>query len=296
MADPDNIPDTFLNKAQIAVKYSISRVTVDRYLKQLEKEGRLFPIKVQQGKRTLYSYDPNDLDESFKSLLQKNKRQTTVQKNVSVVANVQTQSQIELLRSNLQNAEKRILEKDEMISDLKEQRDKKDRQIEVLQSLITDQRPSSTSPAPEAPQPTPEAPKEEALPSVEPTELGPYQDPYQPDSSIIEEQKRIYFEKTGKDIPPLKTQKDYDEFRKIVGSDYEIMHGLEQRFFEEETTTVAGKVGKVKAKDAEPAPQSDQTKEESTQPSEQPLQGEVKFTPAEPAKKRGFFRWVKDNW
>ena len=62
MADPDNIPDTYLNKAQIAVKYSISRVTVDRYLKKLEKEGRLFPIKVQQGKRTLYSYDPNDLD------------------------------------------------------------------------------------------------------------------------------------------------------------------------------------------------------------------------------------------
>ena len=109
MAGIEDVPSDWINKAGIAKRHSISRITVDRYLKKLEKEGRLFPIKVQQGKRTLYSYDPNDLDDAFKSLLQKNKKQTIVQKNVSVVANVQTQSQIELLRMNLQNAEKRIL-------------------------------------------------------------------------------------------------------------------------------------------------------------------------------------------
>ena len=159
MSDADNIPDTYLNKAQIAVKYSISRVTVDRYLKKLENEGRLFPQKVQQGKRILYHYDPNDLDTHIMPLLQNNKKQVTVQKNVSSVINVQTQSQIELLNVNLQNAEKRLLEKDELIADLKDQREKNYKTIEFLQTQITDQRPVVL---PEAPEPK----REEVVPTI----------------------------------------------------------------------------------------------------------------------------------
>jgi len=152
MTDTSNIPNTYLNKAQIAVKYSISRVTVDRYLKRLESEGRVFPTKVQQGKRILYNYDPNDLDFHIMPLLQKNKKQVTVQKNVSNITNVQTQSQIELLRVNLQNAEKRLLEKDELIADMKDQREKNYQTIQFLQTQITDQRSNVASTAPEPPE------------------------------------------------------------------------------------------------------------------------------------------------
>ena len=152
MTDTSNIPNTYLNKAQIAVKYSISRVTVDRYLKRLESEGRVFPTKVQQGKRILYNYDPNDIDFHIMPLLQKNKKQVTVQKNVSNITNVQTQSQIELLRVNLQNAEKRLLEKDELIADMKDQREKNYQTIQFLQTQITDQRSNVASTAPEPPE------------------------------------------------------------------------------------------------------------------------------------------------
>ena len=288
MADPDNIPDTYLNKAQIAVKYSISRVTVDRYLKKLEEEGRLFPIKVQQGKRTLYSYDPNDLDEAFKSLLQKNKKQTIVQKNVSVVANVQTQSQIELLRMNLQNAEKRILEKDELISDLKEQRDKKDRQIEVLQSLITDQRPSAIASAPEAPKPAPVAPETKALP----TELDP-DHPDHPDNVVSLPTAKV--EKAIKKAEQEVREDIDDATLEDVMDHFDPMNSAEMALLDEEIAE------NKKAKDAEPAPQSNQTKEESTQPSEEATAKEQrrdnitpKPTPA--PVKRSLWQKLKDNW
>jgi DNA-binding IscR family transcriptional regulator len=288
MADPDNIPDTYLNKAQIAVKYSISRVTVDRYLKKLEEEGRLFPIKVQQGKRTLYSYDPNDLDEALTSLLQKNKKQTIVQRNVSVLANVQTQSQIELLRMNLQNAEKRILEKDELISDLKEQRDKKDRQIEVLQSLITDQRPSVITSAPEAPKPAPVAPETKALP----TELDP-DHPDHPDNVVSLPTAKV--EKAIKEVEQEVREDIDDATLEDVMDHFDPMNSAEMALLDEEIAE------NKKAKDAEPAPQSNQTKEESTQPSEEATAKEQrrdnitpKPTPA--PVKRSLWQKLKDNW
>ena len=288
MADPDNIPDTYLNKAQIAVKYSISRVTVDRYLKKLEEEGRLFPIKVQQGKRTLYSYDPNDLDEALTSLLQKNKKQTIVQRNVSVLANVQTQSQIELLRMNLQNAEKRILEKDELISDLKEQRDKKDRQIEVLQSLITDQRPSAIASAPEAPKPAPVAPETKALP----TELDP-DHPDHPDNVVSLPTAKV--EKAIKDVEQEGREDIDDATLEDVMDHFDPMNSAEMALLDEEIEA------NKKAKDAEPAPQSNQTKEESTQPSEEATAKEqrrdnITSKPAPAPVKRSLWQKLKDNW
>tara|TARA_R100000773_G_C4209532_1_gene109447 strand:+ start:161 stop:1336 length:1176 start_codon:yes stop_codon:yes gene_type:complete len=58
-----------------------------------------------------------------------------------------------------------------------------------------------------------------------------------------------------------------------------------------------------KAKDAEPAPQSNQTKEESKQPSEEATAKEErrnnitsKPEPAPVKKKRGLFGWLRDNW
>ena len=68
MSDTEFIPNTYLNKSQIADKYSMSRVTVNKHLKKLETEGRLFPKTVQQGGRKLYWYDPNDLDVAFETI------------------------------------------------------------------------------------------------------------------------------------------------------------------------------------------------------------------------------------
>ena len=149
MSDIDNIPDTFLNKSQISVKYGMSRVTINKHLKALEASGRLIPTIVKQGNRKLYRYDPADLDVAFASLNSTSKNNKNVQSIVFNDNNVKLQNENELLKINIQNAEKRLLEKDEQISDLKDQRDLKDRQIEVLQSLITDQRPNSASTSPE---------------------------------------------------------------------------------------------------------------------------------------------------
>jgi predicted transcriptional regulator len=167
MSDIDNIPDTFLNKSQISVKYGMSRVTINKHLKALEASGRLIPTIVKQGNRKLYKYDPADLDVAFASLNSTSKNNKNVQSIVFNDQNVKLQNENELLKINIQNAEKRLLEKDEQISDLKDQRDLKDRQIEVLQSLVTDQRPKSSSISPE---PT----KEEVVPpKIEPEEPKP---------------------------------------------------------------------------------------------------------------------------
>ncbi len=263
MSDTDSIPDTFLNKSQISVKFGMSRVTINKHLKSLEASGRLIPTIVKQGNRKLYKYDPADLAVAFGSLNSTSKNNKNVQSIVFNDNNVKLQTENEVLSINLQNAEKRLLEKDDLIADLKDQRERNYKTIEFLQTQITDQSsvvlpdvsepvaeevvPPKTEPEPStiadikeamvdanksndglkdvAPEEQPESPS-----PVKPTSETDYTDPYQPDTSIIEEQKRIYFEKTGKDIPPIRTQKDYDEFRKIVGSDYEIMHGLDQRY------------------------------------------------------------------
>ena len=85
-----------------------------------------------------------------------------------------------MLKINIQNAEKRLLEKDEQISDLKDQRDLKDRQIEVLQSLVTDQRPKSAPVAPEPikeevvpPKPSTVAEIKEAVADADKSNVGP---------------------------------------------------------------------------------------------------------------------------
>ena len=147
MSDIDLIPDTFLNKSQISVKYGMSRVTVNKHLKSLEASGRLIPTIVNQGNRKLYKYDPSDLDVAFESLNSTNKTIKNVQSIVSNDKTVKLQTEVELLSLNLQNAEKRLLEKDELIADLKHQREKNYKTIEFLQTQISDQRPHPTEEA-----------------------------------------------------------------------------------------------------------------------------------------------------
>ena len=191
MSDIDNIPDTFLNKSQISVKYGMSRVTINKHLKALEASGRLIPTIVKQGNRKLYRYDPADLDVAFASLNSTSKNNKNVQSIVFNDQNVKLQNENELLKINIQNAEKRLLEKDEQISDLKDQRDLKDRQIEVLQSLVTDQRPKSSSIAPE---PT----KEEVVP--------PKIEPEEPKPATVAEIKEAVADADKSDVGPINAE------------------------------------------------------------------------------------------
>lgn len=167
MSDTDFIPNTYLNKSQIADKYSMSRVTVNKHLKKLETEGRLFPKTVQQGGRKLYWYDPNDLDVAFESIAKGGLSKRNVKHSVSGGFNVQNQLQIELLRKDIELEQKLRIKAEEEVADLKQQRSKQDQQIQFLQTQITDQR---SVVLPEAPEPVTE---EVVPPKTEPEEPKP---------------------------------------------------------------------------------------------------------------------------
>ena len=275
MSDAINIPESYLNKSQIAVKYSISRVTVDRYLKKLESEGRLFPTKVHQGKRVLYNYDPNDLDEAFKSLLASNKKQVIVQKNVSNAINVQNQSQIELLRVNLQNAEKRLLEKDDLIADLKEQREKNYKTIEFLQTQITDQRPKP---------------------------LGPV---YQPPKIAVVPQKIepnvVQLEKAREQKPADENEQEIEELDATleeVMDHFDPTNSAEQTSLEAETATqpepdTLASLAEIKEAVSD-AVKSNEEPEETVEAVDKIEDGAIgPDTEEEPAPKKGFWNWIK---
>jgi len=282
MTNIDDIPSHFINKAGIANRLDISRVTVDRMLTKIAKDpilhGRLKVHIVSEGKRTLYFYDPSDVDAVFGELQRTSRgRSKTVRSINRKVTTTSTSQSNALLEKDVQHLQSLQAKLESEVADLKDQRDKKDRQIEFLQAQLTDQRPNSASTSPEATE-------EAVVPPVKPTSETDYTDPYQPDTSIIEEEKRIYFEKTGKDIPPIRTQKDYDEFRKIVGSEYEIMHGLDQ----------------TKAKDAEPEAQPELPPIEDKQPTEAPKEKEArrdniapKAEPQQYEKPKGLWAWLK---
>lgn len=288
MSEQDEIPSHWINKAGISKRIGKSRITVDKLLSKIEKDpilsGRLNVQVIVQGKRNLYYYDPSDIDAIFaeinkdKKSRSRNVNSKSGNSSLSVAQHVSNdlQHQLELEQTRRISLEKEVARLEAHNKDLQDD-------VVFFKAQLTDQRSDTQKVTEPTPKPTPEAPKEEALPS-EPTELGPYQDPYQPDSSIIEEQKRIYFEKTGKDIPPIRTQKDYDEFRKIVGSDYEIMAGLDQRYLND-----GDRLSKAK-EDTEPAPQPIPSKEVDTQPSEEPLQGEVTFVSKKSIWRR-FWEW-----
>lgn len=91
MAGIEDVPSDWINKAGIAKRHSISRITVDRYLKKIEKDkalsGRLTVKKVKEGKRTFYYYDPTDIDAVFAEL-NKSKRPSSA--NVQPLKNTVT--------------------------------------------------------------------------------------------------------------------------------------------------------------------------------------------------------------
>ena len=154
MTNIDDIPSHFINKAGIANRLSISRVTVDRALTKIAKDpilhGRLKVHIVSEGKRTLYFYDPSDVDAVFGELQRSSRgRSKTVRSINRKVTTTSTSQSNALLEKDVQHLQNLLAKADSEIADLKDQREKKDRQIEFLQAQLTDQRPNVASTAPE---------------------------------------------------------------------------------------------------------------------------------------------------
>lgn len=172
MTNIDDIPSHFINKAGIANRLSISRVTVDRMLTKIAKDpilhSRLKVHIVSEGKRTLYFYDPSDVDAVFGELQRSSRgRSKTVRSINRKVTTTSTSQSTALLEKDVQHLQSLQAKLESEVADLKDQRDKKDRQIEFLQAQLTDQRPNSPSTAPEPV-------KEEVVPPVtEPEEPKP---------------------------------------------------------------------------------------------------------------------------
>jgi DNA-binding transcriptional regulator GbsR (MarR family) len=140
MSQSDQIPVTFLNKTDISERFNMSRVTVNKKLKQLENSGRLFAQTIKQGGRTLYYYDPNDVDVAFETLANR----TTVKSNTVLTKNdVNTNVQLQLLRKDLELEQKLRAKDEQTITKLNEQVDKQYDQINKLTALLTDQRQSA---------------------------------------------------------------------------------------------------------------------------------------------------------
>jgi len=154
MTNIDDIPSHFINKAGIANRLSISRVTVDRMLTKIEKDpilhSRLKVNIVSEGKRILYFYDPSDVDAVFGEVQRASRgRSKTVRSINRKVTTTSTSQSNALLEKDVQHLQNLLAKADSEIADLKDQREKKDRQIEFLQAQLTDQRPNVTPTAPE---------------------------------------------------------------------------------------------------------------------------------------------------
>ena len=309
MSDTDQIPDTFWNKTRIAEEYGMSRVTVNKHLKTLESSGRLIPKTVQQGNRKLYYYDPEDVKVAFSTLRSASNSVRNVQSRVGNSRSVLQSTDIELLKKDLETERRISSEKDRNIANLEKRVEELREDVNYFKAQLTDQRPNKPVVNPDASMTAEEVPKSEALP----TELDP-DHPDHPDNK--DEMKaslgRIKQSMKEANVVALKTAKEDKAIKKAeqevrediddgtledVMEHFDPMNSAELALLDEEIEA------NKKAKDAEPAPQSNQTKEESKQPSEEATAKEErrnnitsKPEPAPVKKKRGLFGWLRDNW
>ena len=294
MSDTDQIPDTFWNKTRIAEEYGMSRVTVNKHLKTLETSGSLIPKTVQQGNRKLYYYDPEDVKVAFATLRSSSNSVRNVQSRVGNSRSVLQSTDIELLKKDLETERRSSSEKDRNIANLEKRVEELREDVNYFKAQLTDQRPSATTPAPapipEAPKPAPVAPETKALPK----ELDP-DHPDHPDNVVSLPTAKV--EKAIKEVEQEVREDIDDATLEDVMDHFDPMNSAEMALLDEEIEA------NKKAKDAEPAPQSNQTKEESTQPSEEATAKEErrnnitsKPEPAPVKKKRGLFGWLRDNW
>ena len=289
MSDTDQIPNTFLNKSRIAEEYGMSRVTVNKHLKTLEKSGRLIPKTVQQGNRKLYYYDPEDVKVAFATLRSSSNSVRNVQSRVSNSQSVLLDTEVKLLNERLEAERRSIADKEKHIATLEQTvADLRD-DIVWYKAQLTDQRSApAPTPIPVPPTPAPEAPKAEALPS----ELDP-DHPDHPDNVVSLPTAKV--EKAIKEVEQEVREDIDDATLEDVMDHFDPMNSAKMALLDEEIAE------NKKAKDAEPAPQSNQTKEESKQPSEEATAKEERrnniTSKPEPAPvKRSLWQKLKDNW
>jgi predicted transcriptional regulator len=111
MTTMDDIPSHYINKAGIAKRLGISRVTVDRALTKISKDPTLSAILnvfiVSEGKRTLYFYEPSDVDSVFEQLQRSSRsRSKTVHSTNRSVTRKSTDQSFELLERDVQHLQK----------------------------------------------------------------------------------------------------------------------------------------------------------------------------------------------
>ena len=282
MSDTDQIPNTFLNKSRIAEEYGMSRVTVNKHLKTLEKSGRLIPKTVQQGNRKLYYYDPEDVKVAFATLRSSSNSVRNVQSRVSNSQSVLLDTEVKLLNERLEAERRSIADKEKHIATLEQTvADLRD-DIVWYKAQLTDQRSApAPTPIPVPPTPAPEAPKAEALPKANGVAL-----------KTAKEDKAI--KKAEQEV-----REDIDDGTlEDVMEHFDPMNSAELALLDEEIEA------NKKAKDTSPEPQSNpseeadkQSPEEATAKEERRNNITSKPEPAPVKKKRGgFFGWLFDDW
>ena len=282
MSDTDQIPNTFLNKSRIAEEYGMSRVTVNKHLKTLEKSGRLIPKTVQQGNRKLYYYDPEDVKVAFATLRSSSNSVRNVQSRVSNSQSVLLDTEVKLLNERLEAERRSIADKEKHIATLEQTvADLRD-DIVWYKAQLTDQRSApAPTPIPVPPTPAPEAPKAEALPKANVVALKTAKE----DKAIKEAEQEV-----REDIDDATLEAVMDHF--------DPMNSAEMALLDEEIEA------NKKAKDISPEPQSNPSEEEDKQSPEEAKAKEErrdnitsKPEPAPVKKKRGgFFGWLFDDW
>ena len=289
MSDTDQIPDTFLNKTQIAEEYGMSRVTVNKHLKTLESSGRLIPKTVQQGNRKLYYYDPEDVKVAFSTLRSASNNVRNVQSRVVNSRSVSQSTDIELLKKDLETERRISSEKDRNIANLEKRVEELREDVNYFKAQLTDQRPSATTPAPapihEAPKPTPVAPETKALP----TEL----DRDHPDNVVSLPTAKV--EKAIKEAEQEVREDIDDATLEDVMEHFDPMNSAELALLDEEIEA------NKKAKDISPEPQSNPSEEADKQSPEEATAKEERrnniTSKPEPAPvKRSLWQKLKDNW
>ena len=290
MSDQNEIPSHWINKAGISKRIGKSRITVDKLLSKIEKDpilsGRLNVQVIVQGKRNLYYYDPSDIDAIFaeinkdKKSRSRNVNSRSGNSSVSVAQHVSNdlQHQLELEQTRRISLEKEVARLEAHNKDLQDD-------VVFFKAQLTDQRSETqkvTEPTPKpAPEPVPEAPKGEALPS-EPTELDP-DHPDHPDNVVALSTAKV--EKVIKEAKQEGREDIDDATLEDVMDHFNPMSSAEIDLLDEQI-----EANKKAKEDTEPAPQPTPSEEVDTQPSEEPLQGEVTFV-SKKSMWRRFWEW-----
>ena len=218
---------------------------------------------------------------AFATLRSSSNSVRNVQSRVSNSQSVLLDTEVKLLNERLEAERRSIADKEKHIATLEQTvADLRD-DIVWYKAQLTDQRSApAPTPTPVPPTPAPEAPKAEALPKANVVALKTAKE----DKAIKEAEQEV--------------REDIDDGTlEDVMEHFDPMNSAELALLDEEIEA------NKKAKDAEPAPQSNQTKEESKQPSEEATAKEErrnnitsKPEPAPVKKKRGLFGWLRDNW